>query len=238
MASTRFTPGATANSTRRSHRTEIPRRVRHTLHCVIVEAEHMMRRLERRVYAGVPIESVAGRRRRCHLMRLERLMNKTLTACVLAIGVSVIGVDRAWAQTQTFMLVPGIAGGSVDARHSNWIDVLSITQTLESNGKRGSSCELQVAKSFDIAGPPLWAAAVTGQVFPEIRVEVVKLGEDRVLLYEIKLGNARVSTISTSVAGAFAETLALVADTATLSVFPQKPDGSTGPPVSATVSCK
>ncbi len=136
------------------------------------------------------------------------------------------------------MLVPGIPGGSIDDQHKDWIDVMSITQTLESNGKRRSSCEIQVVKSLDIAGPLLWAAAVTGQVFPEVRVEVFKPGETPFRLYEIKLGNASVSTISTSIAHGFAETLALVAETATLRVFTQKADGTTGPPVSATVSCK
>ncbi len=165
-------------------------------------------------------------------------MKKTFTACVLAIGFAIIGVDTAWAQAETFMLVPGIPGGSVDDQHKGWIDVMSITQTLESNGRRRSSCEIQVVKSLDIAGPPLWAAAVTGQVFPEVRVEVFKPGETPFLLYEIKLGNARVSTISTSVANVFAESLALVAETVTLTVFTQKPDGSQGPPVTATVSCK
>jgi type VI protein secretion system component Hcp len=165
-------------------------------------------------------------------------MNRTFVACLLAIGFAVVDADTAWAQVDTFMLVPGITGGSVNEQHKGWIDVMSITQTLEPNGKRGSSCALHVTKSLDIAGPLLWAAAVTGQAFPEVRVEVLKPGESPFLLYEIKLGNARVSTISTNVAFAFAENLALVADTATLTVFTQKADGTQGPSVTSTISCK
>lgn len=165
-------------------------------------------------------------------------MKRTFTACLFAIGFAVVGADTAWAQTDTFMLVPGITGGSVNERHEGWIDVLSVTQTLEANGRRRSSCEIEVVKSLDIAGPRLWAAAVTGQVFPEIRVEVFKPGAAPFLLYEIKFGNARVSTISTAVGYSTAENLTLVAETATLTVFTQKPDGTQGPSATATVSCQ
>jgi type VI secretion system Hcp family effector len=166
-------------------------------------------------------------------------MQKTFTTCVLAVAFSVIVVGAASAQVQTFMLVPGIPGGSVDDQHKNWIDVIAVTQTLDSNGRRRSSCEIQVVKGLDIAGPPLWAAAVTGQAFPEIRVDVFRPGGDSPSrLYEIKLGNAHVSTIATNVGYNIAETLTLVAETATLTVFPQKPDGTVGTPVTATVSCR
>ncbi len=161
-------------------------------------------------------------------------MRKTFAACVLAFGFTVIGAPSAWAQADTFMFVPGIPGGSIDDRHEDWIDVMSITQTLDSNGKRRSSCEIQASKRLDIAGPLLWVAAVTGQVFPEVRVEVLRPGDKPFLIYELKLGNARVSTIATSInTGDLAETFSLVAETATLTVFRQP-----GPPVTATISCR
>lgn len=166
-------------------------------------------------------------------------MKKTFTACVLALGFAVVGADTAWAQVDTFMLVPGIAGDSTHERHQDWIEVLSLSQTLDATGKRRSSCDIQVVKELDLAGPLLWAAAVSGQVFPEVRVELVRAGETSSVLYEIKLGNVHVSTISTSSGGSsIVESLSLAAETATLTYFTQKPDGTAGPPVSATVSCK
>ena len=137
------------------------------------------------------------------------------------------------------MLIPGIPGDSTDDKHKDWIEVLSLTQTLESANQKGSSCEIQVVKRLDIAGPRLWAAAVMGQIFGEIKVEVVKSGGDQQqVVYSLKLENARVNSISTAISDTFAESLGLLANTATLSVFTQNPDGSIGPPVTATVSCK
>ena len=165
-------------------------------------------------------------------------MKKTLTVCALAIAMSSLGARSAAAQIETFMLVPGIPGDSIDERHKDWIDVLSVTQTLEAAGKKKSSCEIQVVKQLDIAGPRLWLAAVTAQIFPEVRVEVIRSGEDQRRVYAITLANARVSSIATAVSNTFVETLSLTAETATLTVFQQRPDGTEGPPVSATVSCK
>ena len=58
------------------------------------------------------------------------------------------------------------------------------------------------------------------------------------MFYEIKLSNVLISSMSTTVGDALAESLALSAQTATLTFFQQNPDGSPGTPVSATVSCR
>jgi hypothetical protein len=90
---------------------------------------------------------------------------------LLALGfVACVGVPPTFAQTtQTFLLVPGIQGSSVDEHHKNWIDVLSLTQTLDGGGKR-PQCSLEVVKALDVAGPLLWGAAVTAQSFDEIQI--------------------------------------------------------------------
>lgn len=140
--------------------------------------------------------------------------------------------------TDTFMLIPGIPGSSVDDRHKDWIDVASLVQTFAAAGKRGNSCDVTVTKALDIAGPKLWLAAVTHQVFSEIRIESVKAGGERQRFYEIRLTNVRVDAITTSAYGGPSyETVTLTSDGATLSFFPQRPDGSVGPPVTATIPC-
>jgi type VI protein secretion system component Hcp len=156
----------------------------------------------------------------------------------LCFALSVSSAATAQVVVKTFMLIPGIPGSSVDDRHKDWIDVFSLTQTFAAAGKKGNSCDVIVTKLLDVAGPRLWLAAVTHQVFNEIRIEAVKAGGDRLRFYEVRLTNARVNAITTSAFGSGSfEDVTLTADGATLSFFPQDPDGSLGPPVTATIPC-
>jgi type VI secretion system Hcp family effector len=166
-------------------------------------------------------------------------MKKSFSACMLTIAFATFGVTGASAQTtSTFMLVPGIPGGATQERHAGWIEVMSLRQTFGVQLKGGSLCDVEVVKGLDISGPRLWAAAVTGQVFPEVTIEVIREGADQQKMYEIKLTSARVLSISTTGDSAFAESVTLSPASATLSVFTQRPDGSVGPPVTNTFSCK
>src|SRR5262245_8814881 len=91
----------------------------------------------------------------------------------------------AFAAQRVFVLVPGIASGSLDQGHVGWIDVFSLTQGWESAKK--TACQITLGKSVDVAGPRLWLAAVTGQTFGEIRIEAVQEGETPLKFYEIRL---------------------------------------------------
>ena len=53
-------------------------------------------------------------------------------------------------------------------------------------------------KSLDQSGPALWAAAAVGQVFPGVHVEVVQDGVSPLVVYDIRLSNAKVTSIATS----------------------------------------
>jgi type VI secretion system secreted protein Hcp len=143
----------------------------------------------------------------------------------------------AFAQN-VFVLVPGITGGSTDQAHVGWIDVLSITQGWDSGKK--SACQISLTKLIDVSGPRLWLAAVTGQMFGEIRIEAVKGGEIPFKFYEIRLQNARISSISTSGQkgdGIFVESLTLNSTNLILSFFTQNPDGTPGTPVTTNIPC-
>jgi len=159
-----------------------------------------------------------------------------VSGMVVALGFAVV-TNAAAAVSDTFMLVPGIPGESIDARHADWIDVLSLSQSWAPEGKKGNPCLVQVIKPLDIAGPKLWAAAVTGQIFPQIQIDIVRAGAQRQRYYEIKLTGAFIASISTSGDDMFAETLTLSAPTVTLSYYPQRADGSLGPPVVSTLQC-
>jgi len=166
---------------------------------------------------------------------MRTLFRSSLLCLCFAVSVP----STATAQVaSTFMLIPGIPGSSVDDRHKDWIDVVSLVQTFAAAAKKGNSCDVIVTRPLDIAGPKLWLAAVTHQVFSEIRIEAVKAGGERQRFYEIRLTNARVDAITTSAAGGpYYESVTLSSEGATLSFFPQNADGSIGSPVMATIPC-
>jgi hypothetical protein len=102
---------------------------------------------------------------------IERCMSVSVMLFLGMITIAMLPI-AASAQDQTFMLVPGIPGSSLDAHHERWIDVSSLRQTWNATAKKHSACEIEIGKGLDVAGPRLWTAAVTSQLFPELRIEV------------------------------------------------------------------
>ena len=168
-------------------------------------------------------------------------MKRYFTTSLAILGlVAGMGTRQTFAQirTETFMFVSGIPGSSADANHPGWIDVVSLTQTLEEITKGRAQCSVKVAKFLDIAGPLLWAAAVSGQTFAEINIEVVAASSE-IRFYQIRLQNANVTSISTASHGAAfpMENVVVQAPSMTLTFWPLRPDGSLGTPVTSTLAC-
>jgi len=162
-------------------------------------------------------------------------MRKTLFAFVAVMS---LAAPRVFAANNTFMLVPGIPGESVDEHHANWIDVVGVTQTLI-QGERpsvGPQCSIGVRKHLDIAGPRLWFAAVTGQTFDQIQIELV--GSTGQRFYQILLNKAVVASISTTDDNTTpAERITFSMASVTLTYWRQKSDGSLDAPVTQTFGC-
>jgi type VI secretion system Hcp family effector len=169
--------------------------------------------------------------------QMRRIFRRGILLLFFAFLTTILSM-AAFAQTQTFMLVPGIQGGSLDAKHTDWIDVASLRQSWETvSKKQNSACEVEVVKGLDIAGPRLWAAAITRQVFTDIQIDVVRTGAVEMKFYEVHLANATIKSIVTAGAITFAETVTISAPGMTLKYYPQKPDGSLGSPVTDTITC-
>ena len=164
------------------------------------------------------------------------MKNLVRTVLLVLCFVGFAGVGQAIAQ-DTFMLVPGISGSSTDARHSGWIELLSLSQTLDQVAGR-PQCTLNATKLLDISGPLLWGAAITGRVFRDIRIDVVRPGDDPQVFYQILLTNAVVTSISTNgSSGGYLELVTLSATSVRLNFFPQRRDGSLGTAVTSTFTC-
>ena len=173
-------------------------------------------------------------------------MKRMLAVFLLVFGfLASAGADQALAQTDTFLNMGTIKGSSTDFRHKDWIEVISLTQTLEiSQNSPGAAkvvkqaaCSLEVVKHLDIAGPLLWGAAVTGQVFREVQIDVSSQGESPRVFYQIKLRNAIITGISTVGNGGYAERLSMSAQSVELTFRPERPDGSLGAAVVSMFAC-
>jgi len=164
-------------------------------------------------------------------------MKHVMVTGILGIVLSVLGVPGAAAATTAFMIVPGISGDATVVGYEHAIEVSSITQSFVAGSKVNGACTVSLSKPLDRSGPLLWAAAVTGQVFSEIRIDILKDGDIPLRFYTLTLTNASVVAITSS-PNVLTDSLTLAGSSATLSYYPQKPDGSLGPAITSTVSCK
>jgi type VI secretion system secreted protein Hcp len=137
------------------------------------------------------------------------------------------------------MFVPGIPGSSVDADHKDWIDVLAMSQGVSSSKKAVACSDVAIMKRLDQAGPMLWAAAAVGQVFPEVRIEVVKRGEFSGVVYDIRIHNAKVTSSQTSGSSEFPmESVSFSYQSITLTYNPQDAKGGIHPGIPQTIACQ
>jgi type VI secretion system Hcp family effector len=178
------------------------------------------------------------------MVRKRRDAVKKILKTVLLVFcfVGSVGVSDTMAQSiSVFMHVPGINGSSVDSQFPGWIELLSLTQTLQppQQGKPNPQCFLEVTKGLDASGPLLWAAAVVGQVFGEVEIDLRKTSGAQQVVYKIKLRNAIVTTISTAENGGtvLVERVTWSAASVQLLFYPQKPDGSLDNPIVTSFAC-
>ena len=142
-----------------------------------------------------------------------------------------------------FLKIPGISGNATSPpQHQGEIEVLSIRQTYSAYAPATSRrpCSLVVVKPLDKAGPKLWVAAVTGQVFSQIEVAVVKDSNGPSGLftaYKITLTNARVVGMTTEGDQAFLETVTFEGGSAILAITEQAPTGVPLGASTSTVTC-
>ncbi|MGY6215889.1 Hcp family type VI secretion system effector [Methylolobus aquaticus] len=142
----------------------------------------------------------------------------------------------AEADTRTYMLVPGVAGASLDKDHAGWIEASAFSLKLTRNNCSG----LTIRKELDIASPALSAAAVLAQRFKTIELESEQGGENRQVFLKLTLSRARIASVDTGVAGGtepLTETLVVRAGEVKISYYPQNADGSLGDPVESVISC-
>ena len=167
-------------------------------------------------------------------------MRKLFVMGALASALLAVGSGEAYAtQYRTYMYVPGIPGSSLDADHPDWIEVLSMSQGVSSTKKAVACSDVSIMKVLDQAGPALWAAAAVGQVFPEVRIEVVKGGESPGVVYDIRISAAKVTSSQTSGSSELPmESVSFSYHSITLTFNAQDAKGIIRPGVPQTIACQ
>lgn len=172
---------------------------------------------------------------------IRKSMTGGLVLLLVVVAVAMVPT-RASAQEQLFMLVPGIPGGSQVSGRTGWIDIFSFSGGAVAPGtSKSTPCQLSVQKQIDIAGPRLWVATVTGQVFNHVDIQVTTAtSAGSFLVYDILLTNVQFTSVSDGGAtggGLPSESVSLKAASVSLTFTPQNPDGSAGTPVTTSFSC-
>ena len=170
------------------------------------------------------------------------MRKRLMLGLVVMVLIGSVSTRPAGAQSfNAFLFIPGIPGSSVDERHKNWIDVLSLSQGLAPVDPKKAivACNLTVVKLLDVSGPLLWAAAASGQVFPEATIEVARAGGTQIVFYVIRLANAKIASIQSSIKADSlpVEQMVLAPESATLEMKEQRPDGTFGATISRTFTC-
>jgi type VI protein secretion system component Hcp len=182
---------------------------------------------------------------------IRKSMTRGLVLLLVVIAIAMVPT-AASAATQIFMLVPGIPGGSQVSGRSGWIDIFAFSGGVNAPATSTSPapvrqptptpCQISVEKQLDIAGPLLWVATATGQIFHNIDIQVTTVapGGVQFVAYDILLTNVQVMSIADSGStggGLPVETLSFKAANASLTVTPQNSDGTAGTPVTTSFSC-
>lgn len=110
-----------------------------------------------------------------------------------------------------YLKIDGIPGESLDANHTDWIELLGFefgasqatSATASSAGgasaERVNLSEFSITKFIDKASPKLFEACCRGQHIREITLQVHRAGGEQVRYYEVKMEEVIVS--STEVEG-------------------------------------
>lgn len=144
-----------------------------------------------------------------------------------------------------FLLLDGVTGDSLDARHQSWMDIgdftfeaaapTTVTKTGLAAG-RPTVTPLQVQVFEGKASPKLFGDMLRGVLHPTATLDVFKAGADPLLLLQVKLSNVFLTefTAAGSTGGDSFHKVTLAYTRISYAYYPQKPDGTLDTPIVAT----
>lgn len=171
-------------------------------------------------------------------MGLVTMKNKLVVGAIFVV-VAMVGVRGVSAATNIYMQVPGILGESVTGGYIDWIELRTLSQTLQTTTKKDGLCRVVVVKQIDRSSPSLWGSAVTGQHFPSISIEVLLSGGEGSPYYQVALKNAQIENLATLIEGEERgkESVTLKSESIEIGYTPINPNGTSDATVTKTISC-
>lgn len=127
---------------------------------------------------------------------------KRFLPLLLLLGLACDGI----AASPTFLLLDGIPGGSLEARHKGWIDVDNFSEGVSRAAPGAASAwpvfgPLSFTKQTDKATPPLVLACANGRKIKSGVLEVVKSGRNGLRFLQVNLTNVTVVSFRQSGGG-------------------------------------
>ena len=157
------------------------------------------------------------------------------------LGMSV-GIAQA-AGVNYFLKIGDIAGGSVDNKHSAWIDIDSFSWGISNTSPIGHGGGGQVGKAvfspfswtqqLDKSAPPMFVAVASGKHYKNATLDVTRSGgKSSDVFFKMSFDDVLLSKIDIAGAGAIPGVAgALVYSRITMTYWAQKADGSLDTPV-------
>jgi len=130
----------------------------------------------------------------------KKLKITTITVC--AITLALVGYVND-AEAAAYIKIEGIDGEATDAKHKEWIEVLSFSQSIH-RGDSGSSVrttasvvfeDIVLTKELDKSSPKLAESVATGKVIPKVEFELTSSAG---IYYKYELTNVMVTSYSVS----------------------------------------
>ncbi len=156
------------------------------------------------------------------------------------------GQALAGGHAQGFLELDGIKGESADKTHKDEIEILSfsfgVTKPAQAGGGgvgsvgRASFSSFKFNKLYDASSPPLFSAVATGKHLDDATFVFRRSGENPVDFLTVKLTDVLVTGYQQggTKEPPLLEGVELDASKISIEYKPQEPDGSLGPPISAT----
>ena len=107
-----------------------------------------------------------------------------------------------------FIKIDGIPGESSDAKHTEWVEIVSFSHSMDqpasatASSAGGATAERVNHSTFnfthllDKASPKLYEACCTGKHIKEVTLELCRSGGDKMKYMEIKLEQVLVSSVA------------------------------------------
>jgi type VI protein secretion system component Hcp len=171
---------------------------------------------------------------------------KLALSCVVAI-VLLGGSGTAVAQSEVFMCVDGITGGSTDQQFAGCSQIFAVSYSVGTQdqppGRPAArpTCGLFVAsKAIDTGSIPILLASLQQRTFPEVEFAVRRPGQPPTVFFQLILRDVVIVRVDQSLGGQATvpvENVVLRPGQVVWRFTPQDPTGAAGTPVEGGFDC-